>query len=215
MRTERGDVFARKLLVCMDGYSDGSDPWFRRRLVPVRSRIIATEPLGKDAMERLMPARMMHGDMRKLSYYYRPSPDGSQIYFGGRDDTTEGYPIAPTIHQQAELASLFPKLSGVRLTHSWFGYVAMHCDMVPCIFSSGNKVCATGFCGSGIVWARRLGNKPALKVLGDAEQASGAFDFDPAPKVIPVYNGRPWLIPILYSMYERNDKKTLRQRNQI
>ncbi|MGY5802107.1 NAD(P)/FAD-dependent oxidoreductase [Rhizobium sp. LEGMi12c] len=214
VRTARGEVVAKKLLVCTDGYTDGFDPWLRRRLVPVRSRIIATEPLGRDVMDRLMPTRMMHGDMRKLSYYYRPSPDGSRILFGGRDGTTEGDPSAPTVHLQAELARLFPELAGVGLTHSWFGYVAMHRDMVPRIFSVGNTVYATGYCGSGVVWARWLGKKAAFKVLGDKEQARCAFDFDPAPKAIPFYSGRPWFIPIVYSMYERHDKKTLRRLNQ-
>ncbi|MDV4179268.1 FAD-binding oxidoreductase [Rhizobium brockwellii] len=214
IKTERGEILAKKLLVCTDGYTDGFDPWLRRRLVPVRSRIIATEPLDKDVMDRLMPARMMHGDMRKLSYYYRPSPDGSRILFGGRDGTTEGDPSAPTEHLQAELARLFPELAGVGLTHTWFGYVAMHRDMVPRIFATRNTVYATGYCGSGVVWARWLGKKAAFKVLGDKEQARCAFDFDPAPKAIPFYNGRPWFIPIVYSMYERHDKKTLKHLRQ-
>ncbi|WP_337269685.1 NAD(P)/FAD-dependent oxidoreductase [Oryzifoliimicrobium ureilyticus] len=210
VRTERGEVFAKTLLVCTDGYTDGFDPWLRRRLVPVRSRIIATEPLGKNVMDRLMPARMIHGDQRKLSYYYRSSPDGSRILFGGRDGTTEGDPSAPTVHLQTELARLFPELAGVGLTHSWFGYVAMHRDMIPRIFTTGNTIYATGYCGSGVVWARWLGKKAALKVLGDREQPRSAFDFDPAPKAVPFYSGRPWFIPIVYSMYERHDKKTLR-----
>ncbi|NTJ09293.1 NAD(P)/FAD-dependent oxidoreductase [Rhizobium lusitanum] len=213
VRTERGEVFAKNVLICTDGYTDGFDPWLRRRLVPVRSRIIATERLSKEVMDRLMPARMMHGDMRKLSYYYRASPDGSRILFGGRDGTTEGDPSAPTVHLRAELARLFPELAGVGLTHSWFGYVAMHRDMVPRIFSTGNTIYATGYCGSGIVWARWLGKKAAFKVLGDTEQARSAFDFDPAPKAIPFYSGRPWFIPMVYSMYERHDNKTLRRIN--
>jgi glycine/D-amino acid oxidase-like deaminating enzyme len=94
--------------------------------VPDRSRIIATERLSTEIMDRVMPAPMMHGDMRKLSYYYCPSPDGSRILFGGRDGTTEGDSIAPTVHLQTELARFFPELAGVGLTHSWFGYVAMH-----------------------------------------------------------------------------------------
>ena len=207
VRTERGEVFAKKLLVCTDGSTDGFDPWLRTGT----RRIIATEPLGKEVMDRLMPARMMYGDMRKLSYYYRPSPDGSRILFGGRDGTTEGDPSAPTVHLQAELARLFPELAGVGLTHSWFGYVAMHRDMVPRIFSTGNTIYATGYCGSGVVWARWLGKKAAFKVLGDKEQARSAFDFDPAPKAIPFYSGRPWFIPMVYSMYERHDNKTLRR----
>ncbi|MGO7968219.1 NAD(P)/FAD-dependent oxidoreductase [Rhizobium ruizarguesonis] len=212
VQTERGDVFASKLLVCTDGYTDGFDPWLRRRLVPVRSRIIATEALDKEMMDLLMPPRMMYGDMRKLSYYYRPSHDGSRILFGGRDGTTEGDPAAPTGHLQTELARLFPELAGIGITHSWFGYVAMNRDMIPRMFSRGNTVYATGYCGSGVVWARWLGKKAAFKILGDAEQSRSAFDFDAAPRAVPFFNGKPWFIPIVYSLYERRDRKTLRRR---
>ncbi|MER9741637.1 MULTISPECIES: FAD-binding oxidoreductase [unclassified Mesorhizobium] len=210
--TERGDVTAKKLLVCTDGYTDGFDPWLRRRLVPVRSRIIATEPLEKQVMDRLMPARMMYGDMRRLSYYYRPTPDGSRILFGGRDGTTAGDPLTPTVHLRTELARLFPELNNIGITHSWFGNVAMHRDMIPRIFSRGNTTYATGYCGSGIVWARWLGKKAALKILEDTEQPRSAFDFDQAPKAVPFFRGRPWFIPLVYWMYERHDRKTLRRR---
>ncbi|RVD21313.1 FAD-binding oxidoreductase [Mesorhizobium sp. M4B.F.Ca.ET.017.02.2.1] len=210
--TQRGDVLAKKLLVCTDGYTDGFDPWLRRRLVPVRSRIIATEPLDKEVMDRLMPAGMMYGDMRKLSYYYRPVPDGSRILFGGRDGTTAGDPATPTLNLRTELARLFPELKNVGITHSWFGNVAMHRDMIPRIFSRGNAIYATGYCGSGIVWARWLGKKAALKILEDTEQPRSAFDFDQAPKAVPFFRGRPWFIPLVYWMYEHNDRKTLRRR---
>ena len=163
-------------------------------------------------MDRLMPARMMYDDTRKLSYYYRPSPDESRILFGGRDGTTEGDPLAPTVHLRTELARLFPELADIGITHSWFGYVAMHRDMIPRIFSRGNAIYATGYCGSGIVWGRWLGKKAAFKILGDEERARSAFDFDQAPKAVPFYRGRPWFIPIVYSMYARHDRKTLRRR---
>ena len=45
--------------------------------------------LGGNLMGVLMPRRMMCSDTRKLSYYYRPSPDGTRILFGGRDGTIE------------------------------------------------------------------------------------------------------------------------------
>ncbi|TIX61494.1 MAG: FAD-binding oxidoreductase, partial [Mesorhizobium sp.] len=185
-------------------------PWLRRRLVPVRSRIIATEPLGESVMDRLMPKKMMHGDTRQLSYYYRPSPDSTRILFGGRDGTTEGDPLAPTTHLRSELGRIFPELAKMGITHSWFGQVAMNRDMVPRMFTVGDTVYATGFCGSGVVWARWLGKKAAFKLLGQTERAQSAFDFDPPPKAVPLYLGKPWFIPLVYSFYERRDKRAMR-----
>ena len=42
VETLRGPVEADHVIVATNGYTDGVDPWLRRRLVPVRSRIIAT-----------------------------------------------------------------------------------------------------------------------------------------------------------------------------
>ena len=44
VETARGRVQADHVIVGTNGYTDGADPWLRRRLVPVRSRIIATAP---------------------------------------------------------------------------------------------------------------------------------------------------------------------------
>src|SRR5687768_5429319 len=59
-----GTVQARQVLVCTNGYTDGANPFLRRRLVPVRARIIATEELAPEVMARLMPKLMMMGENR-------------------------------------------------------------------------------------------------------------------------------------------------------
>ena len=76
VETARGRVQADHVIVGTNGYTDGADPWLRRRLVPVRSRIIATAPLSNNLMAELMPKGVMCSETRKLHYYYRPSPDG-------------------------------------------------------------------------------------------------------------------------------------------
>jgi glycine/D-amino acid oxidase-like deaminating enzyme len=94
--TARGAVRARDVIIAVNGYTDAADRWLRRRLVPVRSRIIATAPLSANLMGELMPRGMMCSETRKLHYYYRPSPDGQRILFGGRDGTIAGDPDWPT-----------------------------------------------------------------------------------------------------------------------
>lgn len=209
--TSRGKVRAGQVLVCTNGYVDASDRWLRRRLVPVRSRIIATEPLPAEVMARLMPPLMMYSDGRQLSYYYRPSPDGRRILFGGRDGTVSGDPAWPTDHLRTELARIFPELAAVPLSHSWFGYVAMHRDMIPRLFRKDGVVYATGYCGSGVVWARWLGMKAAQQMLGDREAGRTAFDFRP-PKLVPFFNGTPWFMPVVYAKMEFGDRRLMRGR---
>ena len=177
--TSAGSVQARQVLVCTNGYTDGAVPFLRRRLVPVRSRIIATEELAPEVMARLMPKRMMMTENRQLGFYYRPSPDGKRILLGGRDSSRVGNPVAPKLLLRKGLVNLFPELENVRLSHSWFGNVAMNRDMLPRIFEKDGVVYATGFCGSGVVWAPWIGMHGAHKLMGHDERARTAFDFRP------------------------------------
>jgi glycine/D-amino acid oxidase-like deaminating enzyme len=204
VETARGRVQADHVIVGTNGYTDGADPWLRRRLVPVRSRIIATAPLSNNLMAELMPKRVMCAETRKLHYYYRPAPDGTRILFGGRDGSIVGDPAWPTQHLQRALTDIFPVLDGVPITHSWWGNVAMNRDMIPRIFSRDGLRYAVGYCGSGVVWARWAGQKAAWQILGD-ERAQSALDFR-APPAIPLFNGTAWFLPAVYAWLGLQDK---------
>jgi glycine/D-amino acid oxidase-like deaminating enzyme len=211
VRTARGTIRARDVIVGVNGYADASDRWLRRRLVPVRSRIIATEPLSPNLMGELMPRRMMCSETRKLHYYYRPSPDGDRILFGGRDGTIAGDPDWPTESLRRALIDIFPVLEQTKISHSWFGNVAMNRDMVPRIFSKSGIRYAAGYCGSGVVWARWAGDKAARQILSDAP-ADSALDFRPPPAV-PLFNGKPWFMPAVFGWLSMRDRIAQRRRS--
>lgn len=202
--TARGVVRARDVIVAVNGYTDAADRWLRRRLVPVRSRIVATAPLSPNLMGELMPRQMMCSETRKLHYYYRPSPDGTRILFGGRDGTIAGDPDWPTESLRRALVDIFPVLDGTEITHSWFGHVAMNRDMVPRIFTRKGVRYAAGYCGSGVVWARWAGEKAAKQILGDPTGAS-ALDFRP-PRAVPLFAGKPWFMPAVFGWLTLQDR---------
>ncbi len=202
--TVRGSIRAKALLLGPNGYADGADRWLRRRLVPVRSRMVATAKLSPNLMGELMPRSMVCNDTRKLGAYYRPSPDGQRILFGGRDTTTDDDPTGPTEKLRRDLASLFPILRDVPVEHSWFGHVAMNRDMVPRIFARGGRRYAAGYCGSGVVWARWAGQKAAYQIL-DASDGASALDFRP-PRAVPLYRGRPWFMPAFFAWMALQDR---------
>ena len=210
VKTARGSIHARDVIVGVNGYADASDRWLRRRLVPVRSRIIATEPLSPNLMGELMPRRMMCSETRKLHYYYRPSPEGDRILFGGRDGTIAGDPDWPTESLRRALVDIFPVLEQTKISHTWFGNVAMNRDMVPRIFSKSGVRYAAGYCGSGVVWARWAGDKAARQILGDGS-ADSALDFRPPPAV-PLFNGKPWFMPAVFGWLSMQDKLAQRRR---
>ncbi len=223
VETARGIVKAAHVITGTNGYADKSDPWLRRRMVPVRSRIIATAPLSGNLMAELMPKRYMLSETRKLHYYYRPSPDGRRILFGGRDGTIarvrqrapEGPseiddPQWPTESLRRAMVDIFPVLDDVEITHSWFGNVAMNRDMIPRIFSRHGMRYAGGYCGSGVVWARWAGQKAALQILGDRAGAS-ALDFR-APPAVPLYTGTPYFMPAIFAWLTLQDRLARRGR---
>ncbi|MFL5223122.1 MAG: NAD(P)/FAD-dependent oxidoreductase [Microvirga sp.] len=207
--TARGTIRARDVIVGVNGYADASDRWLRRRLVPVRSRMIATAPLSANLMGELMPRRMMCSETRKLHYYYRPSPDGERILFGGRDGTIAGDPDWPTENLRRALVDIFPVLDGAEITHSWYGHVAMNRDMVPRIFSRRGLRYAAGYCGSGVVWARWAGEKAAKQILGE-ETGRSALDFRPPPAV-PLFAGKAWFMPAVFAWLTLQDRLARRK----
>lgn len=204
INTVRGPIAARSVIMATNGYTDGVDKWLRRRLVPVRSRIIATQPLSGNLMKELMPKGVMVGDTRRLHYYYRPSPDGTRILYGGRDGNVAGEGNGATQLLKRGLAQVFPILSDVELTHSWYGFVAMNRDMFPRVFTRNGTGYAVGYCGSGLVWAPWAGKKAALQLI-DAEAGRSALDFRP-PAAVPFYNGTPWFMPGVFAWMRFRDR---------
>ncbi len=202
--TARGRVRAADVVVATNGYGDESDAWLRRRLVPAASRIIATEPLRAEVMSRALPRSRMMGETRRLFHYYRPSPDRTRILFGGRDTPWRGREAQATADLARHLVALFPELRGVAISHSWNGNVAFNRDRLPRLFVRDGVHYAVGFCGSGVVWARWLGTKAALRILGDAD-ARSAFEGEP-PRAVPLYRGRPWFLPLTQAWMGARDR---------
>ena len=61
--------------------------------MPIPSQIIATEPLNKDLMSRLMPKRRMLGETRHIYHYYRPSPDGERALVSAETGAVQSAPV--------------------------------------------------------------------------------------------------------------------------
>ena len=201
--TARGATQAGNVIVATNGYTDAALPWLRRRVLPIPSQIIATEPIDLDTMNRLMPRRRVYGDTRNLYNYYRPSPDDTCILFGGRRGANTDDPLKKCAHLYSNLIEIFPELEGIRLTHSWWGYTGYSFDFLPHLMIRDGVHYATAFCGSGVVWAPWLGRKAALTILGDeqGETVFARFAF----KGRPLYAGKPWFLPAVIAWYGIKD----------
>ena len=190
--TSRGDIQARNVIVATNGYTGTVTPWHRRRVVPIGSYIIATEPLSASVMDRLMPTDRVHSDTRKVVCYHRPSPDRRRILYGGRVSFSETDPKAsgPKLHR--DLVRIFPELAETKISHSWVGFVGYTFDTLAHVGCHEGVHYAMGYCGSGVSMASYLGMRIGQQVLGSKD---GETAFDPIKfQTRPFYTGNPWFL---------------------
>lgn len=192
LRTGRGELRAERVVLATNGYTGPATPWHRRRLVPIGSYIIATEPLDEALVNRLLPGDRVFCDTRRMMYYYRLSPDRRRILFGGRVSLAESDPRRSAPRLRAELLRLFPELGKVRVSHSWGGFVAYTFDTLPHVGDDDGLYHAMGYCGSGVGMASYLGMRIGRRAAGAADGVT-AFDDLPFP-TRALYHGRPWFL---------------------
>lgn len=190
--TAKGKVRARDIVIATNGYTGVFAPWHRRRVIPIGSYIIATEPRPEAEMRRLIPNNRMITDTRRVVFYYRLSPDQRSVLFGGRVAYMESNPIvsAPRLHSQ--MCLVFPGLKDVRISHSWMGFVAYTFDTLPHVGRQDGIYYAMGYCGSGVSLATYFGMRIGQQVLGKPE---GKTPLDNVPfQTRPFYTGNPWFL---------------------
>lgn len=202
--TAKGIVSARQVVVATNGYTSRLTPWLQRRVIPIGSYIIATEDLGAERMARLMPRDRIVSDTRKVVYYYRASPDGRRILFGGRVSHNETDPrlSGPLLHQT--MAGIFPELATARISHSWNGFIAYTFDELMHCGQRDGLYYAMGYCGSGVGMAGYLGTRIGQQVLG-LKQGRTAFD-DVDFQTRPLYTGNPWFLAPSVFYYRIRDR---------
>lgn len=203
VETEQGLLRARHVIVATNGYTGNLVPRLQRRLLPVVSNVIATEQLPADVIARFSPHGRTFSETRRLLHYYRASPDGSRIIFGGRTRFREvpQEEHARILHDQ--LVRRFPELAGIRITHAWQGNVAFTSDSLPHAGEMDGVYFALGCNGSGVSMMPFLGGMLASRI---ARRLSGAVPFEQLPmRPFPFYNGTPWFLPLAEGYFRLRD----------
>jgi len=205
LTTSRGAVRARDVLVATNGYTGRLTPWLRRRVIPIGSYIIATEPLSPDIMARLMPRNRIVSDTRKVVYYYRATPDRRRILFGGRVSLNETDPRISGPMLRAEMVNIFPELAQARISHSWHGLVAYTFDELMHVGRHDGLYYAMGYCGSGVGMGSYLGMRVGQQILG-LKEGRTAFD-GLSFQTRPFYTGNPWFLAPSIMYYRWRDSR--------
>ncbi len=202
--TSRGAVEAGDVVIATNGYTGELTPSLRRRIVPIASHIIATEELPADLAASLVPKGRTLSDTKRVLCYYRMSPDGRRMVFGGRARFTQADPLLCARVLYTYITERFPQLRGVRVTHGWTGNTAFTLDALPHMGEDGGLHYALGCNGSGIAMMTYLGYQTARKIARAANYAC-AFDSVEFPGHA-LYNGNPWFLPMIGSYYRLRDR---------
>jgi glycine/D-amino acid oxidase-like deaminating enzyme len=196
-----GTVTADQVLVATNGYTGRLLPWLARRVVPVGSFIVATEPLPLEVQRRIIPRNRMLSDTRNLLYYFRLSPDG-RLVFGGRAAFVPTALERSRAMLEAGIAEVYPDLVGTRIAYAWGGTLGFTLDQLPHAGRRGRIAYALGYGGHGVAMATWLGHHTALAMMDRAPwPAIASVPF----RAIPAYEGRPWFLPLAGAWYGLKD----------
>ena len=199
--TPRGQIRSRDVLLATNGYTDDLLPPLRRRVIPLGSYIIATEPLPADLADSAIPHRRMLFDTKNFLYYWRLSSD-HRMLFGGRAS------FAPTTVARARdwlyaaMVRVHPQLSDVKVEHAWGGQVGFTFDRMPHIGRIKGITHALGYCGTGVAMSTYLGQL-AADWIADGELPG--YWQRPFPSM-PLYRRNPWFLPAVGWYYAALDR---------
>lgn len=211
VETERGAVLARDVLVATNGYTDGVAPSLRRRIIPIGSYIIASEPLPEELVRELSPKGRAFFDTKRFLYYWHVSTDRRMV-FGGRASfmPTSIEHTAGILHRG--LLEVHPQLVGRRIDYAWGGNVGFTRDRMPHAGRTADGVAyALGCCGTGIALMTHLGTKMGAWLAGGEAPVLTKLKF---PLVPVPYEGRPWFLPIVGEWYRLHDRREARSRSE-
>jgi len=201
--TARGAVFARDVFIATSGYTSGATPTLQKKIIPIGSFIIATEPLPEPLARELSPRNRMIYDSKHYLYYYRLTPD-NRMLFGGR---AAFFPESSTIIQRSAeilrrgMIGVYPQLRDAAVDYVWGGTLDFCFDTMPHAGRLDGMYYAVGYAGHGVAMATYLGAQIAAQILGEASDNPYAdIPFPGAP--LGLYNGRPWFLPLAGAYYK-------------
>jgi len=204
--TSRGMLWARDVFVATSGYTGKATPGLQRRVIPISSYFIVSEPLPEELARRVSPRNRMIYDSKNFLFYFRLTPD-RRMLFGGR---AAFLPETPgTIRRSAKILrdgmlSVYPVLRIAAIEYAWGGTLDFTFDMLPHVGKIDGMYYAMGYAGLGVAMATYLGAKIAATIGGARDDNPFSnLAFPRAP--FGLYNGTPWSLPFAGVWYRLLD----------
>lgn len=201
VETARGTLAAKEVIIATNGYTGDLTPPLRRRVVPLTSFSIVTEPLKASLADQLIPHRRMVYDTKNNLYYFRILPD-NRMLFGGSPRYTPGSAARAGEHLRRGMVALFPALSEARIDYAWGGLCGITFDRMPHTGQMDGLHYALGYNGDGLTMSVYMGRSLAQTITGQTELHP--FANLPFPSNI-FYHKRPWFLPLVKAYFHAKD----------
>jgi gamma-glutamylputrescine oxidase len=170
IRTATGELRCQHLLLAGNAELGAVAPRLARKILPVRTFMLATEPLGEERAAALIPGNASVSDMNWILDYFRRSAD-HRLLFGGR----VSYASRREAHQgeatRRRMVRVFPGLAGARIDHAWSGLLDLTMNRAPHFGRLAPNVWfLQGFSGHGLALTGIAGQLVAEAIAGTAER---------------------------------------------
>jgi glycine/D-amino acid oxidase-like deaminating enzyme len=173
---DRGTIRAEQIVIATEGYSEEGNP-LHRRLIPVQTGMVATEPLSDAQWANLGFANNeTFADCTRAATYLQRTAD-NRLVIGARGHYQPGGlpqhglgDTRATGQQRERIAlSLFPQLAGVHFTHNWGGSVGVPRGWHPHVICNAYSGIATagGYVGEGVGASFLFGQTLAELLTGE------------------------------------------------
>lgn len=205
VETPNGTVTAGQVLLATGAYTTEAFPWFRRRIVPVGSFLLATRALSATEVAATMPGNRTCVTSLNIGNYFRLSPDNRLIFggrarFSARSDQQSDAKSGAILRRA--LAGIFPHLAEIPVDYCWGGMVDMTQDRYPRAGQAEGLWYAMGYSGHGAQIASLMGDMLAERMLGHPERNPFA---DLPWGAVPLHTGKPWFLPLVGLYYKAKD----------
>lgn len=203
--TDKGEILAEKVLMATGCSNIGPFGWFQRRIIPVGSFIVVTEPLPPAQLQQLIPNNRTCVTSMNIGNYFRTTAD-RRLVFGGRARFAISNPTSDARSGkilQAGMRKIFPTLSKTRIDYCWGGLVDMTADRLPHAGEHEGVFYSLGYSGHGTqmsVWMGRV-----MADLVAEKNAENPWQRESWPAV-PGYFGKPWFLPVAGLWYKTLDR---------
>lgn len=169
-RTEAATVRAQFLILAGNAYLGRLVPGLGGTIMPVATYMIATEPLGPERAQAVIPSNLAVADVNFVLNYYRRSPDHRILFGGGVSYSGLDRPDLKHALRRT-MVGLFPSLEDARIDHVWGGNVAITMNRTPHLGRvSPTTYFAHGYSGHGVALTAICGRILAEAVTGQAER---------------------------------------------